>query len=88
MLLMGPAVLWVCLGCLVCDSSVLDRGTDEVSEPGEVTLYSVAPFIVPPRQITRSIASCLAFASILAHSVSTIAVLVLKRVRVLRSMNV
>lgn len=88
MLLMGPAVLWTLLGFVICDSAALNRSVHEVSEAGEVTLYSVAPFIVPPTMTTQAIARCLAFSSLLAHSASNIAVLILKRTRVFRSTNV
>eukprot|EP00892_Ulva_mutabilis_P005283 jgi/Ulvmu1/3126/UM015_0166.1 len=88
MLLLGPAALLVTLGCVICDSAALDRGIHEVSEPGEVTLYSVAPFIVPPTLTTQAMARCLACSGLLAHSASTMLVLVLRRTRVFRSTNV
>lgn len=87
MLLLGPAALLVTLGCIICDSAALDRGIHEISEPGEVTLYSVAPFIVPPTLTTQAIARCLAFSSLFAHASSTIFVLVLRRTRIFRSTN-
>lgn len=87
MLLVGPAALLVTLGCVICDSAALNRGVHEVSEPGEVTLYSVAPFIVPPTMTTQATARCLVFSGLLAHAVSTMFVLVLRRTRVLRSTN-
>lgn len=88
MLLMGPAALWVTLGCIICDSAALNRGIYEVSEPGEVTLYSVAPFIVPPALTTQAIARCLAFSGLLAHTAANLSVLILRRTRVFRSTNV